>query len=101
VEGRNSRGEGGKFGENRVSPWRTPEGTAVRLRRGAQSLNELDDNEEDLLDRAWGTDGAAFLSLQEARELKEKTKKVRELRAFFLFAFVSLPGLSGCNHRLF
>ena len=36
----------------------------VIVREGFQSLNELDENEEDLLDRAWGLEPQSRLSCQ-------------------------------------
>jgi 2Fe-2S ferredoxin len=36
----------------------------VIVRKGFESLNELDENEEDLLDRAWGLEPQSRLSCQ-------------------------------------
>ncbi len=36
----------------------------VIVRQGFESLNELDENEEDLLDRAWGLEAQSRLSCQ-------------------------------------
>src|SRR3978361_794909 len=43
----------------------------VVVREGFNSLNEMDENEEDLLDRAWGLDPNARLSCQAILAQKE------------------------------
>ena len=43
----------------------------VVVRQGFESLNEMDENEEDLLDRAWGLEANSRLSCQAILEQKD------------------------------